>query len=70
MNIFIFKTDITEMKQVRKVAPVLRAMKDILKWNFDLHDSDNILRIETLALVPQQVEHSLQQAGHYCKELE
>ena len=69
MNILVFKTNITEMKLVRKVAPLLRTMEGITKWNFDLHDCDNILRIETYSLLPQQIEARLQSAGYFCQEL-
>jgi hypothetical protein len=70
MNVLVFKTDISQKKKVKAVAPLLHGIEGIINWNFDLHDCDNILRIETLSLSPQHIETHLQQAGYFCKELE
>ena len=70
MNILVFKTDVENIKQVRLVSPHLRSLPDIIKWNFDLHDCDRVLRIETNTLTPQVIETLLQDAGFFCKELE
>ncbi len=41
-----------------------------MKWNFDLEDCDNILRIMADDLSPHQIESVLQTAGYDCQELE
>ncbi len=70
MDILIFKTNVEDKKQVRKLFPVLRTLDGILRWNVDLHDIDKVLRIEAVSIAPQRVETVLQQAGYFCKELE
>ncbi len=70
MNILVFKTNIEDIKQVRKLSPHLKNIHGILKWNVDLHDCDKVLRIEANDLPPNSVEEILQQAGYYCVELE
>jgi len=70
MDILVFKTNVEDKKQVRKLFPVLRTLDGILRWNVDLHDIDKVLRIEAVSIAPQRVETVLQQAGYFCKELE
>lgn len=70
MNILVFKTNIEDVKQMRKLSPHLKNIQGILKWNVDLHDCDKVLRIETDHLSPHSIEEILQNAGYYCVELE
>jgi hypothetical protein len=70
MDILIFKTNVEDKKQVRKLFPVLRTMQGILRWNVDLHDIDKVLRIEAVSLSPRSIETVLRQAGYFCAELE
>jgi len=70
MDILVFKTNVEDKKQVRKLFPVLRTMQGITRWNVDLHDIDKVLRIEAVSLSPRSIETVLQQAGYFCKELE
>ncbi len=70
MNILVFKTDIEDLKQVKKVSSYLKNIRGILRWNVDLQDCDKILRVEAEALTPRSVEAVLQNAGYYCRELE
>jgi hypothetical protein len=43
---------------------------NIRKWNVDLNDCDNILRIEANDLSGKEVENILLSAGYYCEELD
>lgn len=70
MNILVFKTNIEDVKQVRKLSPHLSKVQGILKWNVDLHDRDKILRIEADDLLPHSIERILKDAGYYCAELD
>lgn len=70
MNVLVFKTNISTQKNIAAIKPHLQSMKGVLKWNVDLHDVDNVLRIETIALSPQTVENNLKDLGFYCVELE
>jgi len=70
MEILVFKTDVQDKKQVKKLFTVMRTLQGIMRWNVDLHDIDKILRIEAISLSPRSIEVTLQQAGYFCKELE
>ncbi len=70
MDILVFKTNVEDTKNARKVSPHLRNIRGILKWNFDLHDCDKILRIEADGLSPHSIEEIINNAGYYCKELD
>jgi hypothetical protein len=70
MEVLVFKTNLESFKQSRRLYPLLKAIKGILKWNVDFEDNDKILRLETADLSPRRVEIALQNAGFYCRELE
>jgi hypothetical protein len=69
MNILVFKTNVEDIKQVRKISPHIRNMAGVLKWNIDLHDHDKVLRIVTDVLSAKYIEEKIMSAGYYCKEL-
>jgi tRNA G26 N,N-dimethylase Trm1 len=69
MEVLVFKTNVRSKKHINKVARTLDQFEDINRWNFDLHDKDKILRIETAELSAKVIESSLKQAGYYCEEL-
>ncbi len=70
MQVLVFKTNLTDRFHVSKVEPYLAVHPQIQRWNVDLQDCDNILRIETEQLLPVEVEKLVTQAGYYCEELE
>ena len=70
MEILVFKTNLDNPELVNRVTPVLQTMAVVQKWNVDMHDCDNVLRIEATELSPRSVEMVLQNAGYYCEELE
>ncbi|MFT3825825.1 MAG: hypothetical protein QM731_18040 [Chitinophagaceae bacterium] len=70
MNILVFKTNLRYKKHILSIVPYLAQMKEIIRWNVDLHDRDKILRIESNSLSPRRIEETLTTAGYYCKELE
>lgn len=70
MQVLVFKTNLTGADHINKVRPYLDEHRQIRRWNVDLHDSDNILRIETQQLQPEEVEKIISRAGYYCEELE
>jgi copper chaperone len=69
MEVLVFKTNVKYKKEVSKVADRLSRFNDINRWNFDLQDSDRILRIEAAHLSPKLIETTLQEAGYFCEEL-
>lgn len=69
MDILIFKTNLHNPELVNQARPVLQNLPGIHRWNVDMHDCDNILRIEAQQLSARAVESRLQDAGYYCEEL-
>ncbi|MEO7530637.1 MAG: hypothetical protein ABIS69_04475 [Sediminibacterium sp.] len=70
MQILIFKTNLNNPELVNRVKPVIETMPGIRKWNVDIQDCDNVLRIEATELSSRSVEMVLQTAGYYCEELQ
>ena len=70
MNILVFKTNVEDVQQVRKISPHIKNINGVLQWNIDLHDCDKVLRIVADGLSPHSIETILQNAGYYCKELD
>lgn len=70
MDILIFKTNLDNPLIVNRVQPVIQNIPGIRRWNVDIQDCDNVLRIEATKLSPRSVESILQNAGYYCEELQ
>ena len=70
MQILVFKTNLTNAYHIHAVGGALNTHPHIFKWNVDLHDCDNVLRIVAKNIVPEEVETMLTNAGYYCKELD
>lgn len=70
MPILVFKTNIENFSQIRKIRPLLKKISEIQHWNVDLNDTDRILRVEAKTLTPFTIEKVLVEAGYFCRELE
>jgi len=70
MDILVFATSVEKPRQVSRIKPLLTAVSAINRWNFDLEDCDNILRVEAVGLSPRYIENLLNTAGFDCYELE
>ncbi|MEJ7625742.1 MAG: hypothetical protein WKF35_02675 [Ferruginibacter sp.] len=71
MKVLVFRTSISGSDQVNRLTPLLDELMDINeKWNVDLEDCDNILRVEAISLHPAAIIENLQLAGVSCEELE
>ncbi|UOB19113.1 hypothetical protein [Abyssalbus ytuae] len=69
-KVLVFKTSVKNSKEVKKLKPILNTLTSSNgKWNFDLEDCDNILRVETHHLRPLIISSTLQANGFYCEEL-
>lgn len=69
-TVLVFKTSITKNKEIKIVQPTLnRLIAKNDRWNFDLEDCDNILRVETQMVRADTVLKALQHHGFYCEEL-
>ncbi|HMC99292.1 MAG TPA: hypothetical protein VKH37_04035 [Ferruginibacter sp.] len=70
MEILVFKTNLNSSECISRVQPLLNVHPHIIKWNVDLHDCDNVLRVVTKSLTAGEVEQLLAEEGYYCEELQ
>lgn len=70
MEVLVFKTNLNSIRCINNAGIHLNAHPCILRWNVDLHDCDNILRIETEQLNGSDIKDILAKAGYTCEELE
>ena len=68
-EVLVFKTNIRYQKDIRKLGPILNSNRLIEKWNVDTKDLDNILRIESSTLKPEDIVVLINSAGYLCEEL-
>lgn len=69
MDILIFKTDLNNPQRINSMQSLLKNINGISRWNVDMQDCDNVLRIEATEVSPRAVENVLKRAGYYCEEL-
>lgn len=69
VKVLVFKSNISGKQNIELLQPVMDRHNDIIRWNVDQHDVDNILRIETTSLKPSEIEQLVASAGFYCEEL-
>lgn len=69
MEILVFKTSLSDINRIQDIEPSLDVHPNIFKWNVDLNDEDNILRIMANNMAGEEVENMLLNAGYYCEEL-
>jgi hypothetical protein len=67
--ISVFKTNVTNTTEIETLKPFLDTHLENAKWNFDLEDCDNILRIESQIKVTETTIILLQDNGYECEEL-
>ncbi len=71
MEILIFRTDIKSKKKVKAVKSVFNDHAHIHKWNIDLEDIDNVLRIEAQPeLTEEKVIRLVRPHGFYIEALD
>lgn len=69
ITILVFKTNLSDVKRVNDVESLLKLQPHIIKWNVDLDDCDNVLRIVSRNITGAEIENILLSAGWYCEEL-
>ncbi|MCF0050904.1 hypothetical protein LXM25_12595 [Dyadobacter sp. LJ53] len=67
--VLVFRTNIHRKKDVKSLTPLLNGCSEIIKWNIDLADCDNVLRIEATHPNHEPVIHLVKKAGYNCEEL-
>ncbi|MBO9732875.1 MAG: hypothetical protein J7623_29800 [Chitinophaga sp.] len=68
--ILIFKTNINNPEDRRKVAQVLDLEPTIGKWTIDLEDVDRVLRVVAIAPVTDRIIALVNACAYDCVELE
>lgn len=66
----VFKTDVEEMAQAKRIIDLLLEHFPGNKINFDLHDCDKILRVEGKSFCPETIMSLVIQNGFRCNILE
>ena len=67
--IYVFKTSVESEQDIQKLKSGLDKLLPQAKWNFDLDDCDNILRIDSHTEQTSAVITLLQYIGYDCEEL-
>ncbi|KAA0993132.1 hypothetical protein [Dyadobacter aurulentus] len=67
--VLVFRTNINSKRHVKSISRLLDGQTGILKWNIDLSDIDNVLRVEVSKPDCAPVIALVQQAGYACEEL-
>lgn len=67
--ILVFKTNIDTKDKILIIEPILNNILGKSKWNFDLEDCDNVLRIDTAKNSTQLIIKKLTALGFHCEEL-
>jgi len=68
-QILVFRTNITETFEVKKLEQVMN-IPEVIKWNIDLDDCDKVLRVVTHRLTSLHVISAVVGQGVTCAELE
>lgn len=68
--IYVFKTSVKTKKQVKQLRPHINRILPNQQWNFDLHDCDKILRIDSDKQVVTAITSVLHAHQFHCEELQ
>ena len=66
----VFKTNVQELAQAKKIIDLLLEHFPGHKINFDLHDCDKILRVEGRNFMPEKIKGLVIENGFNCDVLE
>ncbi|KIQ14825.1 hypothetical protein SD960_11800 [Flavobacterium sp. MMLR14_040] len=69
MEIEAYKTDVTTREEARFIVALLQFVISDCIMNFDLEDSNHILRIETNRDIKEMVYGVFNKQGFYCQKL-
>lgn len=71
MTILVFKTSLSSKEDVNHIGAVLNSHPQVLTWNVDLEDCENILRIETKDCASMDgIRESVRMLGFDCENLD
>ena len=67
--ILVFKTNVTSKSKALRTAKALERLLPQVRWNFDLEDCDNILRIDSETDVSKFLAAEIRKFGVLIEEL-
>lgn len=67
--VHVLRTSIDSPAAVAEVSAILNSINGVLRWNIDLEDVDNVLRVESDSLTSTEIIETLQQAGYTAEDL-
>ncbi len=70
MYLTVFKTSVATYEQSLSMQLLLNGLPSTSECNFDLEDSDKILRLISTDLQPHIVCQLLQREGYHCETME
>ena len=69
-KVLVFKTSVATKRDVRFIRPFIDELVNKSgRWNFDLEDCDNILRIESSFIATYNISKILNHHGYECEVL-
>ena len=68
ITVSVFRTNI-EAKDIITISSIFNKIPSIQKWNTDLEDIDNILRIESFEDIADMIINTLSHQGFQIEEL-
>ncbi|WP_422858606.1 hypothetical protein ACOKFD_14750 [Flagellimonas sp. S174] len=68
--ILIFKTSVRDLEDIEVLKNELNKVPTMVRWNFDLEDIDNVLRVESIQDVTTELVHVLNDKGFECEDLD
>jgi len=68
--VHVFKTSVKTDEDIKVLKSKLDNLSASLKWNFDLEDCDNILRVEDSSISPITIIDLLVESNFECQELQ
>ena len=66
----VFKTNVQEVSQADKITALLLEHFPGNKINFDMHDRDNVLRVEGKFFLPIKIMAIMTEHGYQCTVLD
>lgn len=69
-NIYVFRTSLRNQSDIETITPDLDNSINIISWNVDLDNWENILRVECCGLGADDIAMMLHRQGYSCSELE
>ena len=68
--VYVFKTSVQTNLEIEELRPEFDKINSITRWNFDLEDCDNILRVESNIISSKIISELLKYHNFQCQELE